>query len=260
MALNVKRTSEIAGPGARATVLCYGRNGSGKTRFAATFPHPYFLVPQSAANEMKTVAAYDLPVITFGSVQELGSQAKELVTMVQSGKVTDCKTIVVDNLTAIQQDAEQELKQRLGRRQLRIQDWGEFGDFFVGLLHALHQSPTHVVWITHSEVTTITSESQPDTVVHGYTLIGNRSKRLFPNRADFILYHEAVDRGVHYAKTHDGQQTEYLVNLKPKGPWDARIRVEANRNRDIPQTIPNHYDELATIVGWPSQQEAEEAA
>jgi hypothetical protein len=94
MTFKIGKTSDHASR--KVTVLLYGQNGTGKTYFASTFPHPVFLVPAIASNEMKTIAGFDLPVMTFESMDDFKLGLTELGKQVKAKKL-DCKTVVVDN-------------------------------------------------------------------------------------------------------------------------------------------------------------------
>ena len=245
--LEITTAHDLVGDIPYSTFLLYGPNGGGKTRFASTFPLPYFFVPRLSTNELKTLAHTDTPVIIFEDIKDMADKFTMFAKAIRSGEIDDCVTVVVDNLTAIQFQAQQELEEQLGRP-LQFQDWGKFTKLFTGMLKAFHELPCHVIWIAHSKMITTDGEA-----VGGFTLTG-KSNQLFPNYADFILYCDVRDRGAL------GQ--EHFVNLVTKKLWVSRVRIDEERvsqlkGGKLPDKIPNHYDDLAELLGWQLCEEVE---
>ena len=251
MALNLTTSSAIATEMPWGIFLLYGPNGGGKTRFASTFPNPYFLVTELSANEMKTLADEDIPIITFSNITGMAKQVEEFAALVQRGDLPDCNTLVIDNLTSIQLLVEQELKEAGKRTKLEWDDWGKFTSLFTKMMSELNGLPIHVIWITHSKEITVTPAAvgQKPYQLGGFTLTG-QSKNIFPNYSDFILYCDSVDKG--------NYGTEFRVHLKAENIWGSRVRGPKEIVEKLPRHIDNHYDELALLMGWPSQEEVED--
>jgi len=221
------------------SVLLYGTNGSGKTHFSSTWPKPLFIVPVIGLNELKTIEDYDLPYVTFNSIDDLKGKVKELGGMLQ--KDPDLfKTLVFDSLTTTQTMFETELKERSRVDKMEWEDWGKFTTTFVGLLTSLHSWPVHKIWITH------TSDTEKI-----YALKGD-SRQLFPGNCDLILYSECRDvQGV----------TQFRVHPNRSGPWPARVRRSVGPDTvRIPIMGPDPspcYDLLAPHLGLRSLAEEE---
>jgi len=73
----------------RGTFLVYGAPGSGKTRFASTFPKPLFI---NMAGNMTTLRRLDLPVFTPES-------RDDVVHILASAEAEKAETIVFDQIT-----------------------------------------------------------------------------------------------------------------------------------------------------------------
>jgi hypothetical protein len=221
------------------SVLLYGGNGSGKTHFASSWPKPLYIVPVIGLNELKTIEDYNLPYVTFNSIEDLKGKVKELGGMLK--KEPDLfKTLVIDSLTTAQTMFETELKERSRVDKLEWEDWGKFTTTFVGLLTSLHAWPVHKIWITHT--------SDPERI---YALKGD-SRQLFPNNCDVILYAESRDKS---------SGTEYRIHPRRAGQWPARVRRSVG-----PDTVPVPilgpdpspcYDLLAPYLGLRSLAEEE---
>lgn len=228
-------------------ILSYGAPGSGKTHFAATWPHPVFLVPNISRGEIRTVGHSDaVQVVLFNDMVDMKNQVVELGKAVEKGTVK-CKTIVFDNLTTTQMLFEEEIKQKKAIDKLEWDDWGKFKSIFANLMTSLHSWPVHVVWITHS------NEDQM------FTLMG-QSKEFFPSNCDLILYHEVVD-------VPGKPEPIYRVHGRQRGRWVARCRLP-RRDDYQPFTylesdphnphFSPHYDDMAPFLGLPSLEEVEE--
>lgn len=238
MAFKIGRTGDHASR--KCTVLSFGDNGSGKTHFAATWPHPYFVVPAIASNEMKTVAGYNLPCMTFETMDDFKQGMKAIATGMKSGKI-QCKTLIIDNLTTMQMVFESELKETKNVDKLEWEQWGKFKNYFVNVMKTLHGWPCHVIWITHTHKENI------------FTILGD-ARNFIPNNCDLILYHEARDPG-------GRKDTQYIVHMRRHGQWPARIRRDMSIDVPFPAQIgpePSpHYNLLAPHLGLPSLEDAE---
>jgi hypothetical protein len=219
-------------------VLLYGTNGSGKTHFAATWPFPVFFTPVMAANELRTISNQNIPVVLFDTMAELKEQTSALGEAMKRNEVK-CKTIIVDNLTTIQTLFEVEIKAKSGKDKLEWEDWGKFTTFFVEWMTLLHRWPVNVIWITHSDAEKT------------FTLRGD-SKHFIPGNSDLLLYCEAKDMGA-------TKPTAWYVHGRRCGQWPARIRMpDIQGQKPFTMIGPDpHYDDLAKLLGMPSQAQAE---
>lgn len=248
----------------KATVVLYGPAGSGKSTFASTFPGPYYLVPAISANEMKTLDGLGLEenILVFSDMMGMYHTVQELARMIRAGELPDCHTIIFDNLTSAQLMAEQELLEKTGKKKLEWEEWSEFTTLWKNLMAYLHSLPANMIWITHAETREVRPKEhgvQPYTVGDP-TLVG-KSRRFIPSYADMFLYCDVIDRGI-------GLPIEFYVYLKQSGIWTSRIRGNKERIKKLPaylggttpkgKPIDPHYDTLAKLMGWPSQQEVEE--
>lgn len=234
--LKLTKCNEISPCGLK--VLLYGTNGSGKTRWSATWPFPVFFTPMMAQNELRSIANEHFPVVLFDSMAELKEQTAALGVAIQKGEI-QCKTIVVDNLTTIQTLFEVELKQKAGIDKLSWDEWGKFTTFFVEWMTLIHRWPVNVIWITHSD-----NEKT-------LTLKGD-SKHFIPGNSDLMLYSESKDNGTN-------KPSSYFIHGRRCGQWPARVRMPDVAGMK-PFTVigPNpHYDDLAICLGMPSLSEAE---
>lgn len=249
MTLNLRTASEVSAQ--KTTVFLYGPNGSGKTHFASTWPCPYFVTPEIATNELKTLRHTNLPVITFGTMAEMGLQVKELAKLIQNGGIKDCRTIVFDNLTSTQMLAQKEIEDQQDGKPLEGEDWSVFTGFFVGLLTVLHTLPVNVIWISHSKVRSVKPPGGGKAYSIGSNALIGYSRDLFPGHSDMILLSEVVDRG--------SAKQEFYIYLKQRDVWSARVRQEPDGFNAMPPKIgPDpHYDDLAAIMKWPSCEEVE---
>jgi hypothetical protein len=238
MAKSLKLTYADKLPADGVKVLLYGTNGSGKTRFASTWPHPVFITPVMARNELRSIADQNIPVLLYETLQDVRDQTEALGIAMKKGEIK-CKTVVIDNLTTAQTLFEIEIKDTMKMDKLDYAGWGQFTTFFVRWMTMLHGWPVNIIWITHSDAEKT------------FTLRGD-SKNFIPGNADLLLYSESVDQGIN-------KPTGYFVHGRRKGNWPARIRMP-----DIKGVKPfivsgpdPHYNDLAKCLGMPSLEDAE---
>lgn len=244
--LKLAKASDLASE-LHYNVMLYGENGSGKTHFAGTWPHPIFLVPWIARGEMRTWADTDLPVIFFESMADLSEQLILLKKAMDRKNVT-CKTIVLDNLTTTQLVFEAEIKEENNIEKLEYAHWAKYTGYFVALMKQIKTWPVHSIWICHSDFEKTLS-------------LKGDSKHFFPDNADLMLYCESRDLG--------SKGLEYLVHGRKFGRWPARMRLPKihentatfGRISSMPESpngqIRPHYDNFAAILGLKSCAEIE---
>jgi hypothetical protein len=219
-------------------VLLYGTNGSGKTRFASTWPFPIFFTPLMAQNELRSIISTHVRAILFDSMLEAREQTVALGEAMKAGKI-QCKTIVIDNLTTIQTLFEIEVKNKSGHDKMEWEDWGRFTNYFVDWMTIMHRWPVNIIWITHSDAEKT------------FTLRGD-SRNFIPGNSDLLLYSESKDHGIN-------KPTGYYVHGRRCGQWPARIRMSdiAGRPSFVVSGPDPHYDDIAVCLGLPSLAEAE---
>lgn len=248
MVLKLQNAKDLVAKESYFHVLLYGKNGGGKTHFAATWPDPVFIVPQMARSEVRTIGHDDqVQVLLFESIVDMKNQIVELGKAIEKGRVP-CRTIVFDNLTTTQMLFEDELKAAKNIDKLEWDDWSKFKTIFSQLMTSLHSWPVHVIWITHAN-------SEPERV---FTLMGS-SKDFFPANCDLILYAEVME-------VPGKNEAVYRIHGRQRGQWPARVRLP--RSEDYTsfgyiESIPGelhyspHYDDMAPVLGLPTLEQIE---
>jgi hypothetical protein len=234
-------------------VFLYGDNRSGKTYFSATWPLPLFLVPNIAANEMRSLKGMGIPVVTFGAIEDCREQVCKVADLIAKGKPVGPyvpRTIVIDNLTSMLEAWKDELK-KPGEDKLDWEGWGKLASTINGMMAALHTIDTHTIWIAHSRIQTTKSKGPSgrieETDVGTYTIQGS-AKNTIPSHCDLLLYTEAME-------TLKGPS--WWIYTQKKGIWPAGIR--AGSDHDLPKRIgpKPHYEDFAEALGLPMLDEAE---
>jgi len=240
----------------RWTVLSYGDNRAGKTFFAGTWPHPVFLVHELVSSEMRTVAEWDMPVVTYGSPDDAVAKAAQLSRAIKRGEAVGPwkpKTIVLDNMTATLMAWEEELGGSTLGQKLGYDGWRYIKSAVTKMMRAVYDTPCNVIWICHTKVITTRRKLGNEVIEEeagGLTLDG-AAKTLVPGNCDLLLYHEVIDRGP--------RGNGYIIHLRKHGIWPAGLRSSGDRpipGQLGPEPSPR-YDDLAAVLGMPLRADVE---
>jgi len=140
-------------------ILLWGPAMSGKTVLASQFPNPYFIDLDGQMGSVRALSNkykmdFDFPVINIDSSptededfialcgdrfakMNAWKKTKKLVEKL-SQTLDENSTLVLDNLSRASEYLLDEIKERTGRQQLQIQDWGTFVDEMKILVDYLH--------------------------------------------------------------------------------------------------------------------------
>jgi len=245
----------------KTTVLLYGPASSGKSTFGATWPGPYYIVPSISVSEIRAIEdmGFKDNIVVFDSMREMLEQSEALVNAIRKGNLPDCHTVIFDNLTSAQMMVERELIK--GDAKDSRQEWGVFAKVWTKMVEEFHNLPVNVIWITHSKVTEIASKvpGAPPTIVGEPALTG-KSKDIIPTFTDQMFYCESI-------RVSPKMPLEFRVWLKQHQIYPARVRGNIEAIKKLPDylggldskrnPVQPHYDQLADLLGWPSQYEVE---
>jgi len=266
--LNLSTTRKISS-GKFQKFFIYGLPGSGKTHFAGSFPDPLFITPKATQTELQTYGDQDFTIARISTMQDTVDTVNTISESILKGKkIGDYKpqTIIIDNLTEIQNMIEHELTAAEGRGNTvagqKIMGQREWGALSVVLMHMrtmLYKltDHCHIIWIAHAVVQSTTEVVNGKSVSRDYgtwTLRGG-AKNFIPNNCH-ILYAESIPKA---------RRTAYYVHAEPKGIWPARIHFPSGSKRfsrlgfldKKPDELHPVYDDIAPYFGLDSLEEAE---
>jgi hypothetical protein len=129
-----KQAAELHG----VKILTYGGAGAGKTRLCATAPQPVII---SAEAGLLSLRQYDIPVITVGSIDEVG----EAYAMLAGDEGKQFDSICLDSISEI---AETCLTAEKASKPDPRQAYGEMADRMTQLVRAFRDLPEKHVYIS----------------------------------------------------------------------------------------------------------------
>lgn len=176
-------------------VLSYGKSGSGKTHWSATWPNVLFLSDASEGG-WRTVQTMDpehfhnrdIPprIVAIEHPSDLMKSIEQLQKRQSpDGMIDDIgsvETVVIDSLT-LHLDA-MLLVFQAGTNDTR-QVYGKLGQYAQNLVTMLHSLPINVLWLCLEKEP---SEDNPSGVPH----LAGQSAIKVPARCDYVFYHRAI--------------------------------------------------------------------
>jgi phage nucleotide-binding protein len=215
----------------------YGRSGSGKTTFAASFPKPILLLDVRDQGTDSIMDEEQLDVKDIESLDDL-----EDVYYYLKEKPKAYKTIVIDTITQMQQIFMEEVSKKK-RNSGRVGDWGsmtrrEFGDVaalmkeWINNYRNLTALGMEIIFIAQ-ERTSTQEEENPDNM-----LVPEVGPQVFPSvatvlNANVSIIGNTFIRIKHNKTKKNGQivekkLTQYCLRIGPNPIYTTKIRKPKN--------------------------------
>lgn len=217
--MEIYSTKAVKGVDPYTAWFLYGGTGSGKTRAAATFPKPFFWVPDNE-NSHLSLRDRDLPYTILGKEngrrvkvrQQVASNLAELKKMAneadaylarayeaddagetekadeffaKADKAFPYQTIVTESLTHLNELLVEEIGAGgtgASKGKMDQQKWGELATFYRNMNNALRSLPVHVVY---TSLDTFDADSET-----GLPYISGKTARVLPSACDVVGYCE----------------------------------------------------------------------
>jgi hypothetical protein len=245
-------------------VNTYGYNGTGKTRFASTFPKPIlWIIPPASKDpgELRSINTPENRRVIDQAVLESSGEVKELTEYVAGDGLAKCgkpyQTVVLDHATELQNLVLREilglekLPEQLGWGVAKQQDWQQCGLQTKELMRAIMDLSCHVVIIAQERVFNPRdgedSESNVIAPTVGSALMPGTTGWL-NTAADYIVQTFKRQRRVKKKVKLGGKEVEkwfdvpgkvdYCLRVGPDPTFTTKIRT-AHGTEDIPDVIPD---------------------
>lgn len=237
------------------TFLSYGRSGSGKTRFLASWPRVLVIADASergwtTIETMPEAEFYEPNVAPLvwpvSDASQMAEALRDARPLVDRGEVF---TVGIDSATFYLDSYLTYLKRRTieanpGKAIDTRALYGALAEHTKVLQQDLHRWPCNIGWLALEQ-----SPSQ-DAPLGGPLLIG-KAKEQLPARCDHIFYHRSYtaigedDEPGRYFETHTTAFEKYLVRGRDSGRLPASIFNATYRDIEAALELPNPIEAFA---------------
>lgn len=104
------------------SAVLFGQFGAGKTKFAASWPKPFFI---AAEDGMLTLLKEDIPYIKLNPEFSIYQTVMEIFAnaAMRAGPFEDVQTLVIDSISKLHRMVKQEILEESGREKAEFDDW-----------------------------------------------------------------------------------------------------------------------------------------
>lgn len=225
----------------------YGPSGSGKTRAAATFPKPFFIVPQNEKS-INTLRGLDMPYTTVTNRNDvmqtlayLEAQYAQMLRLLAADKPDEAdgvfpwQTIVFESVSHYSDLVVQDLSQD-GMKRMDFEQWGKLSSHLRTIQNRLRAMDVHSIF-TSLDTTSEDGNS-------GGPLISGQMRVKMPSACDYIGYFESVSAN---------KRTVYRTHWRQYGKFFARVRqsdMDREKYGEFPAMVEDfHFDKVRGFIG-----------
>lgn len=192
-------------------VMILGQPGSGKTRLAGTFPHPFFIdidrgartalqggeSPNRVQLEMSVTTRKEVKAILSKLSQQEPNEAG-IITYEVQGTEIQIGTVVIDTLSALQ-EACQIYEVMRGARTMDWDKYGQLLSLMQELVPEWQNLPVHIVVNCHSKK----REVEGDKIDEASPNLAGSIRDRLPKWFDLILHMQVGSKGERFVVTDD---------------------------------------------------------
>lgn len=257
--LPVKPVSEVQ---QHRSMVVYGRSGSGKTTFAATFPKPMLLLDVS---DKGTDSISDVEKINVMEIETW--QDFELAYWYLKENPDEYETVVIDTLSQLQEliikkilleKYKEDDEARSGWGSLSQREWGEVTSVLKMWITHYRNLPMEVVFVAQDRVFEVDESLDPEIMLDpevGPRLAPSVTKHLnasvhsigntFIRRR--IRHKEVKRKGSKRTKTKEIPETQYCLRIGPDPVYATKIRKP--KGVKVPSVIVDpHYEDILELI------------
>lgn len=242
-------------------VLAYGRSGTGKTTFAATFPTPLLLLD---IREKGTDSVANVKGVKVGEITNW-QQFEDIYWYLEKGD-HDFKTVVIDQITQLQDLAIAKAMADNGKKpedQIAKRDWGQGAGLLKTWLinyRDLIDKGIHVVFLAHDRVT---GGGDDDSSSGEDQIEPNVGPRVMPSVASFlngavkIIGNTYISESFSIVNKRKKRSVNYCMRIGPHHFYTTKTRSPVGV--ESPAAIINPtYEKLLAVLTGTYEDEADE--
>ena len=236
------------------SMVIYGRSGSGKTTFSATFPKPMLLLDVNDQGTDSISDVEDVDVMQITSWEDL-----EKAYWYLKENPDEYKTVVIDTLSQLQELVINKLiSARDGAGALSQREWGEVGSKLrIWIIH-FRNLPMEVVFVAQERVFDVDLDLDPETMLDpevgprlmpSVTAHLNASVHTIANTfiRRKIRKKEVKRKGSKKTKTKEISETQFCLRVSPDPVYATKIRKP--KGIKFPGVIVNPcYEDILDII------------
>ena len=208
--MEIKNAKDLTASDVKLSAAVYGKSGTGKTTFGASFPKPFFL---DIDGGLLSVRGQDVSYIDLTPGR--GVTWPNILDAIEEGKKDDYESIIVDSLTGLADlcmESVLQLNRRSGQKP-NFDDWAAYANKTKDFLVRLLASGKNVLLICHE------APDKDELTGHVWMLpaIQGQMKSRISNYFD-EFYHAEVEQ------TH-GKPANYRLLARPSSIYTAKSRL-----------------------------------
>lgn len=217
--VQIKNAAKLASPWTHW--FLYGKTGSGKTTVAATFPSPFFVIPQNEGSIL-TLHGRDVDYVTVSNRKDMTEvlnmlmlKHQQMVNLLKAKKEGEAyaafpyETIVIESLSHYTELVVQDISEN-NTKQMNQQGWGKLSNHIASMHSILRSMQCHVVY---------TSLAAVDDSGEGFPMLVGKQKTMLPSSCDVVAYCDVAEQG-------KKRGSVYTTYFKKRGPFYARSRIQ----------------------------------
>ena len=208
--MDIKNAKNLTASDVKLSAAVYGKSGTGKTTFGASFPKPFFL---DIDGGLLSVRGQDVSYVDLTPGR--GVTWPNILDAIAEGKKDDYESIIVDSLTGLADlcmESVLQLNRRSGQKP-NFDDWAAYANKTKDFLVRLLASGKNVLLICHE------APDKDELTGHVWMLpaIQGQMKSRISNYFD-EFYHAEVEQ------TH-GKPANYRLLARPSSIYTAKSRL-----------------------------------
>jgi len=221
--MEIKNAKDLTASDVKLSAAVYGKSGTGKTTFGASFPKPFFL---DIDGGLLSVRGQDVSYVDLTPGK--GVTWPNILDAIAEGKKDDYESIIVDSLTGLADlcmESVLQLNRRSGQKP-NFDDWAAYANKIKDFIVRLLASGKNTLLICHE------APDKDELTGHVWMLpaIQGQMKSRISNYFD-EFYHAEVEQ------TH-GKPSNYRLLARPSSIYTAKSRL-LSRDTDSSYLVPS---------------------
>lgn len=233
------------------SVLFYGRSGTGKTTLSCSFPTPLLIIDIAEKGTDSVCDVEGVDVIKLENFEQI----EEIYFRLEDGD-TKYKTVVIDAMHSLQDEAVNKAKEDQGKSELDATSLRDFG-LAAGLMKTwilnyvnLVDLGIHVVFLAHDRIKELESDDEAD------VLIPEVGPRLMPSVSSTLMGSVNVVANTYIKSTllkssnprdKKERKIDYCLRIGPHEYYNTKIRKP--KSHILPDYIVDPtFDKLMEII------------